>query len=432
MEKNKTHDIEAIQKVGDTLLVLHHKNNTIGLVNGVDPQGQLKEVLPQHKGSDEVLHIEANDESFAQFFSYFYNQLKNPSDFSFFKVTEYDAVETAKELQAYVTNASKDEKEVLKEYEVSIDAVKDRTVQSVAQSFDSNKVGPPYRYQIEQINWGIMEKFGLNQEKLEKLNAMEPLLKGYKTPHLIPVKINFDKAVTIMDARLSLQCNDVGEVEPCIHGIRKEPDLNNAFFGHIFMVEDKKKLLETGNMGRIVNLINPKTDEVIPSVISRDRLTNELVAWRSGSIRVPLVICGVTLNEVQKKTLKEGKVLFMENMLSKKGTLFNSNVQFNADKGYVEFLFKKNIKSLRLGDLGSRGKGEVPTVFRGKTLLLWQMDRLKAGETAYVDGLVDGNGKKYQGYLRFDNVKGRLEFSFRNEKKEKINKSDVTSKGRKL
>lgn len=57
-----------------------------------------------------------------------------------------------------------------------------------------------------------MKKFGLNQEKLEKLNALEPLLKGYKTPHLIPVKINFGKAVTIMDARLSLQCNDVGEV----------------------------------------------------------------------------------------------------------------------------------------------------------------------------------------------------------------------------
>jgi hypothetical protein len=34
-------------------------------------------------------------------------------------------------------------------------------------------------------------------------------------------------------------------------------------------------------MGRVVDLVNPKTDEIIPSVISRDRLTNELVAYRA-------------------------------------------------------------------------------------------------------------------------------------------------------
>lgn len=74
------------------------------------------------------------------------------------------------------------------------------------------------------------------------------------------------------------------------------------------------------------------TDELTPSVISRDRLTNELIALRAEHIRIPLVLCGITLNEEQKKTLKEGKPLYIENIFSKRGTLFNATVQFNAEK----------------------------------------------------------------------------------------------------
>jgi hypothetical protein len=56
---------------------------------------------------------------------------------------------------------------------------------------------------------------------------------------------------------------------------QKEPNLHFEFFGHKFTDEDKKNLLETGNMGRVVNLVNSKTGELMPSIISMDRLTNE-------------------------------------------------------------------------------------------------------------------------------------------------------------
>lgn len=42
------------------------------------------------------------------------------------------------------------------------------------------------------------------------------------------------------------------------------------------------------------------------------------------------------------------------------------------------------------------------------------MEKLNKGEVVYVDGLVDRNGKGYQGYLRFEKEKGKFEFSFRN------------------
>jgi hypothetical protein len=74
---------------------------------------------------------------------------------------------------------------------------------------------------------------------------------------------------------------------------------------------------------------------------------------------------------------------------------------------------------------------QVPEVFRGKRLKKWQVEKLKVGEVAYVDGLVDRNGKGYQGYLRFDKGIGKFEFSFRNvwKKKEEQGKSRKRGRG---
>lgn len=83
-----------------------------------------------------------------------------------------------------------------------------------------------YQYSADQIDWNTMSKFGLDQEKLEKYNAPDPLLRGFKTNNLIPVTISLGTAVSRMDVRLSLQANDTGEVVVNLHGIRKEPNFN--------------------------------------------------------------------------------------------------------------------------------------------------------------------------------------------------------------
>jgi hypothetical protein len=81
-------------------------------------------------------------------------------------------------------------------------------------------------------------------------------------------------------------------------------------------------------MGRTVDLKNPKTGETIPSIISVDRLTNELIALRTDKIKVPDELKGVQLNEQQKQTLMEGKPLLIEGMISKK--VLHSMLQFNS------------------------------------------------------------------------------------------------------
>jgi len=328
--QNGTHEINGIEHVSDTLLVLNLETDTVEMVKGIDKEGNLQKFPPgDKKDNDQLIRVDRHGDIFSNFFSNFYRQLKNPTHFNFFKVSEYDAVSTAKDLQQYVDQAAPEEKEKLKEYEIlpkTNNNLKNHT------TMDNNTDHQEYRFQPEQIDWKTMEKFGLNQEKLEKMNAMDSLLRGFKTNTLIPITINLGTAISKMDVRLSLQTGDTGQVTVHLHGIRREPNLTMKFLGHEFTEEDKKNLKETGNMGRVVDLVNPKTDEIIPSVISRDRLTNELVAYRAEYMKIPDEIKGIKLDEHQKQILLEGKPLYLEGMTSKKGETFDATVQFNADK----------------------------------------------------------------------------------------------------
>ncbi|MGR3857144.1 DUF3945 domain-containing protein [Chryseobacterium indologenes] len=403
----------------DTLIVLNIHTNQVEMVKGIDQDGNLQKVPPQEKKDNEqLIRVDKHGDLFSNFFSNFYRQLKNPTHFNFFKVSEYDAVNTAKDLQKYVDQASPEEKEKLKDYEVLPQHNNNPKNQN---TMDNNTDNQEYRFQLEQIDWKTMEKFGLNQEKLEKMNAMDSLLRGFKTNTLIPITINLGTAVSKMDVRLSLQTGDTGQVAIHLHGIRKEPSLNNKFLGHQFSDEDKKNLRETGNMGRVVDLVNPKTDEIIPSIISRDRLTNELVAYRAEYMKIPDEIKGIQLYEHQKQILLEGGPLYLEGMTSKKGELFDATVQFNADKRYVEFLFNNN-QSPQQNQQHNQQQSqhmdqEAPRVFRGKELDDSQYEKFKAGQTIYIDGLQDAKGKAYQGYITFNKETSKTDFSFNHPNK---------------
>lgn len=139
-------------------------------------------------------------------------------------------------------------------------------------------------------------------------------------------------------------------------------------------------------------------------------------------IKIPLVIKGVTLDAKQQQTLKEGTPLYIENMLSKRGTLFNATVQFNTDHQYVEFLFGKNIQNLTSKYLKTDQQSEIPSVFRGIKLKSWQVEKLNRGDAAYVKELTDKNGRKYQGYITFNKATSRFNFFFKkSETKKAIN-----------
>lgn len=411
-----------------TLLVLRHRNNSVGIVQEVNQYGNLIDVLPDRNTSDTVIRVESSEDSFLNFYADFYHQLKNPAEYSFFKVREYEAGETAIVLQKYVESSSDKERKDLEKYAVSIETVEtfrnkkyaDREASVVNNDFkdDSSVLRSnfKYRYQIEDVSWERLAEMGLHRENLENMGALESLLKGYKTAMLIPILLRDGNSVNRVDARLQLRLDNRGEVVVRIHPIQDKPDFEKMFGGHRFSKEDKMNLLKFGNMGRVVELVDEATGELVSSLVSMDRLTNELISLRMDFVRIPQVICGVTLSPEQRKILREGKSLFVENMLSKKGRLFSAMLQFSAEKQGVEFLFERILKGFRKKAQENLVR-EVPTMFRGKYLRKWQMEKLIAGETPYIIGLVSELGRNYQGYMRFDKETGRILFSFKNPKK---------------
>lgn len=417
-EKQNTYE-----QLSEILLVLDKAQKKIQAVKGIDKNGKLQTVDPTWKNQNQFMRVDKHGDFLSNFFSNFLSQLKNPTNFSFFKVPASLAPDFAKEMKQQVDKPTPEGEKLMNEYQVKAEPQQGQKQQNQnnMETTQTTTETSEYRYQPDQIDWETMNNLGLSKEKLEKMNLLDPLLNGYKTNELVPVSLNLGTAITRMDARLSLQPNEQGQVVVAIHGIRKEPNLNFEFFGHKFTKEDKDNLLQSGNMGRAVELKNPKTGETIPSIISVDRLTNELVALRTEYIKIHDQIKGVKLDDVQKQTLMEGKPLYLEGMISKKGTEFDATVQFNADKRYVEFLFDRSNSNTQTQsnpqNTEQNQSQEAPKTFRGKELDEQQYNKFKAGETIYVDGLVDKKGQKYQGYITFNEETRKTDFAFQNPNK---------------
>lgn len=267
-----------------------------------------------------------------------------------------------------------------------------------------------YRFDPEKIDWDTLSQIGLSREQLEKYNLLDPMLKGYKTNQLIPIHLDLGIAVTKMDARLSLQEQPDGSVVIAMHGIRKEPNFRMPLFEHEFTNQDKENLLKSGNMGRVVDLVNPKSGEIIPSIISLDHLTNDLVALGISRIQLPEQVKGVALTQEHQDTLLQGKAIYLEGMISKKGTTFNSLVQYNADKRSLQFIFDRNLAKDQSQQNTVNQK--VPASFRGVELTDSQQQRLNEGQSLKIDTLIDKKGQPYAGYISYNKQSSKIEFSF--------------------
>jgi hypothetical protein len=431
MTEETTNKQEMPEQLSDILLVLDKDKMKIQAVKSIDKNGKMETVDPTKKNQNQFMRVDKHGDFFSNFFSNFISQLKNPTNFSFFKVLEPIAVEKAKEMQKQVDKPTPEGEKVMKEHEIKTDTQENNKQENKNDmaTAQTTTEASEYRYKPEQIDWDTMKNLGLSKEYLEKRNLLDPLLRGFKTNELVPVGINLGGSILRTDARLSLQQGEGGNVIVAIHGIKKEPNLHFEFFGHKFTDEDKKNLLETGNMGRVVNLINSKTGELMPSIISVDRLTNELIALKTDFIKIPDEIKGVKLNEKQKQTLMEGKPLQLDGMISKKGTEFSATVQFNADKRYVEFMFDRSNSNQQAQSRGQNNQQsqpqEAPRTFRGKELTDEQHKDFKAGQTVYIDGLRDKKGQPYQGYITFNRETGKTNFEFPNKYKERVKPTEA-------
>lgn len=386
----------------EILLVAEEGSNELNVVSGLNEDGTPKTVKPTKENEPDFLKIDKNADVLENFFKNFLNQYKDPTHFNFFKIplNAFENVVFVMENMLKDPDNPSNEK-FLGEHRVLPEAFAPKAYQAIDES---------------RINWEQLGQLGITKEKLEKSGSLEPMLNWQKSPVLITIKTDALGESIYSDARLSFREDADGNLKLRIHNIRNAPELNYPFMGATFTDEDKKNLRETGNAGRLIE-IEPKEGMKMQAFVSVDKLTNELVALRADRIKLPDEFKGVILSEEQKKDLSEGKTIFLEDMKSKKDTLFSANIQINADRRGLEIYFGNN---QRQAQAQSQQQDEAPKTFRKKELTEEQRASLQEGKTVYVSGLIDRNGKNYNGYITWKPDEGKTDFMFATDYKKAL------------
>ena len=397
-------------QMSDIVLVLDKMELLLQAVSDINKNGKYSTVPADKEHQNSFLKIDRYATFFENFLKNFWSQLKDPTHFGLFtmKEEEFDKPEVKQAIEDLAEGKkTKAVEEFLKKYEItpknqteqSINnqnseemAKKNQTQQPVVEANDQQQ-NSQYRYNESMINWDQLKNFGISRDYLQEKGLLDSMLKGYKTNQLVPITMNFGSAVLRTDARLSLQQSNTGEVVLAIHGIRKQPELERPYFGHVFSDEDRKNLLETGNMGRVVEL-NGRNGERIPSFISLDKLTNEVVAMRAENVYIPNEVKGVQLTDQEKSDLREGKKVYIEGMTAKSGNEFNAHIQVSAERRGIDFIFENDRIFNR-------------TALGGVELTKQQIDDLNAGKAIFVEDMKRKDGELFSSYVKLDEATGR-------------------------
>ena len=331
-----------VEQITELMLVQNKNDPKAGVraVSEIDGQGKVKTVPVDERNENSFLKFDKNSSILENFIKNFWSQLKNPTHFRLIRMTVHDYKMNKQAIKDLAEGKQTDAvKEFLKRYEIrpkenrkeqNVNQEKTETmakkqqqqpqqlqeplqqseVQQAAQGAqpqvpqaEQQPQAPRYRYNEDMIDWNALEKHGVSKASLEQEGLLDSMLKGYKTNKLVPLTLTLDAAIIRMDARLSLIPMQNGQVGLGIHGIRKEPQLERPYFGHIFTEEDKKNLRESGNMGRVAEL-NLRGGTTEPCLISIDKSTNELVAVRQEHVYVQDEVRGVKLSPDEIQTLK--------------------------------------------------------------------------------------------------------------------------------
>ena len=291
------------------------------------------------------------------------------------------------------------------------------------------------------VDWKELEQFGVKRENLSERD-MKALMNYGKTG-LVTVTPTLGGENYELQARLSFQKTEDGKLKLTPHFVRHEPRLDIPHNGYTFTDEDKKRLKQTGNLGRLVDVADTKTGEMRPSYISIDRLTNEIVDIPASKVRIPDRIGLTELLKPEQEILRAGLALPKEVTL-KNGRKFEAVLQVSAEKRDVEFVpehlwqgqsqrrgngQEKKQKSPEVPDTPGQQQKEDGNQENGqrrnrswtnedgsiRPIGKWKDDKFTEQQKAdYVAGkvVVLANAKDDQGqpctkYLKFDREKGR-------------------------
>ena len=420
------------QQLMDILLVMDKEEKTIQAVSGVQ-DGKLQTKNPLEDNND-LLRVDRHGDMFSNFFSNLWNQLKDPTRFHFFRVPEEEVQRVAADFQQTVKNPTPEGQARMQQYEVKPPQQEQQQAQQQTQQQAQPSTGQQqqqptdapqeqqqqsqYKYDVNKIDWESLANLGIKREQIEQNGMLDQMLRGFQTDKTVRVYFNIGTVSHSNDSQLSLRESPDGRLTVCSHGILDPAKLQQQFFGHTFTQEDSLALKSAGNMGRIVELTN-RAGEQVPSFISRNQKTNELVAFPADKVRIPAEKNGHTFTPDEVARLKKGEAVVCrlqgKAVEGKQPKIYEAPVQYNAAKMQLEILFNDRAK-LAMDEhkrmLQQTAHQEVPKTFRKQELTENSKRTLQEGGTVKISGLVDKKGKPYHGYITWQPGQKYPDFMF--------------------
>ena len=460
----------------DVLVVRDEKTGEISVVAGLSRDGTPKRAPAKAENTSDFLRFDRNSDLMDSFFRNFFRQCKEPSRFGFYRI----AADQAENLLGVMKELQKDpeaNKEILSAHKVDTSNYEKEAKQSEGQAKETASSDDASKTQAntekenvssEQTNEkendmeqkpeqtateqqaqtapGVKQNLiSGNDVNLQELGAkygidfnsmnekdMKALLNYGKTG-LVIVKPTFGGEQIEIQARLSFRKDDNDQLQLVPHFVRNEPKLDVAYKGYTFTPEDKKNLLQNGNLGKVVDFPDKNTGELRPHFISIDRLTNEIVDIPTNKVRIPDTIGKTPITKDDKRVLYSGIPLRKEIELAN-GRKFTPLLQVNVEQRGVEFVpgstrqaqgQKQNGDKKQTadkqeqkaeGDAGGQKKQQDPnhwlnedgtirrlnTYFK-KELTEQQKDDYVAGKTIEIKEVPNKNGSgTYTAYVKFD------------------------------
>ena len=460
----------------DVLVVRDEKTGEISVVAGLSRDGTPKRAPAKAENTSDFLRFDRNSDLMDSFFRNFFRQCKEPSRFGFYRIAA-DQVENLLGVMKELLKDPEANKEILSAHKVDTSNYEKEAKQSEGQAKETVSSDDASKTQAntekenvssEQTNEkendmeqkpeqtateqqaqtapGVKQNLiSGNDVNLQELGAkygidfnsmnekdMKALLNYGKTG-LVIVKPTFGGEQIEIQARLSFRKDDNDQLQLVPHFVRNEPKLDVAYKGYTFTPEDKKNLLQNGNLGKVVDFPDKNTGELRPHFISIDRLTNEIVDIPTNKVRIPDTIGKTPITKDDKRVLYSGIPLRKEIELAN-GRKFTPLLQVNVEQRGVEFVpgstrqaqgQKQNGDKKQTadkqeqkaeGDAGGQKKQQDPnhwlnedgtirrlnTYFK-KELTEQQKDDYVAGKTIEIKEVPNKNGSgTYTAYVKFD------------------------------
>ena len=349
----------------DVLIVRDEKTGEISVVAGLNADGSPKRTPAKVENARSFLQFDRHGDVLDNFFKNFFRQCKEPSRFGFYRV----AADQADKLLEVIKDLLKDpdgNKEMLAPHKVDTSGYEKKVQEEQAaekpEQTEQKQEEPKKQEEMEQkneqnqespqqtqgnrgyqpideskINWQeLEEKWGVRRDDLEKSGDLTKML-NYGKSDLVRVSPNFGGEAFELDARLSFKKDSEGNVSLVPHFIRKEQKLDE-YKEHKFSDEDRKNLRETGNLGRVVDIVDRETGEIIPSFISIDRKTNEITDIPANKVRIPERIGKTEITKQEQDMLRAGLPVRDKLIERKDGRKFVTTLQVNVEQRGVEFV----------------------------------------------------------------------------------------------